>query len=130
MLAKTLTSAEHEIGATPLKVVRLRYYAGMSQGVVVTGGGDESQQLVFNASTGASVSSYEKGYPETPFPFGWHYHELAKRIHRGDFFGMTGRLMDLFAGLSLIYLVTSGMFIYTRIWRQRLKIGLPALFWK
>jgi uncharacterized iron-regulated membrane protein len=129
MLGVTMAAAARVRGDDPVRVIRLRYYAGMPQGVVITGGA-ESRQLVFNAATGARASSYEKGYPKTPFPFGWHFHELVKRIHRGDFFGMTGRWTDLFAGLSLVFLATSGLVMYSKMLNQRRRSGRDGLFWR
>jgi hypothetical protein len=128
MLATTLAATARDAEGTPIKIVRLRNYAGMAQGVVIAGG-DESRQLVFNAATGATASSYEKGYPKTPFPFGWHYHEVVKRIHRGDIFGLTGRWMDLLTGLSLVFLATTGLIVYFKAWSQRRRLGRSGLFW-
>ncbi|HUO22601.1 MAG TPA: PepSY-associated TM helix domain-containing protein [Caulobacteraceae bacterium] len=113
-----------------IKVIRLRYFAGMPQGVIITGGQDDQvQQLVFNASTGKPVSETEPGYPPTGFPFGWQAHETAKNVHRGDIIGLPGRFMDLFAGLSMIYLSVSGIWIYVEMWSRRRKIGQRQVIW-
>jgi uncharacterized iron-regulated membrane protein len=128
MVSVTMAEVDHVRDGVPVRVIRLRYYAGMPQGVVVTGG-SEPRQLVFNAKTGARASSYEKGYPKTPFPFGWHFHESVKRIHRGDFFGMTGRWTDLFTGLSLVFLSTSGLVMYSKMLILRRRMGRKGLFW-
>jgi hypothetical protein len=32
---------------------------------------------------------------------GWQAHQIAKQVHRGDYIGLSGRWMDLAAGLSL-----------------------------
>jgi hypothetical protein len=86
-----------------LKVIRLRYFAGMPQGAIVTGG-DDNKQMVFNAQTGRAVSETEPGYPPVGFPFSWQAHQLAKDVHRGGIIGLSGRFMDLFAGLAMFYL--------------------------
>jgi uncharacterized iron-regulated membrane protein len=106
---------------TPMKVVRLREYAGMPQGVVVTGGTRESTQLVFNAQTGRPVSETEPGYPPVGFPFGWQAHQWGKAIHRGSVIGLPGRFMDLFAGLSLLFLSISGIVMYVDYWKKTRK---------
>lgn len=113
----------------PARAVRLRVYAGMPQGVVVTGA-DEAEQLVFNASSGRRASQTEPGYPETGFPFGWQAHQIAKQVHRGDFIGLSGRWMDLFAGLAMIYLSISGVVMYVDMWKKRRSIGRHGLVWK
>lgn len=124
MLATTLAAN----GPTPIRIIRLRSFAGMPQGVVITGGA--AKQRVFNAETGQRVSMTERGYPYTGFPFGWREHELMKQIHRGDIIGLPGRFMDLFAGLSLIFLSGSGLWMYLDLWRRRRTKGRKALFWQ
>jgi uncharacterized iron-regulated membrane protein len=108
--------------------VRLRYYGGMSQGVVVSGG-PAARQLVFNTATARGVSLTEPGYPPTGFPFGWQAHQIAKSVHRGDFFGLTGRIIDLLAGLSMIYLSVSGIVMYWNMWTRRRAQGRKAFIW-
>jgi len=100
----------------------------MPQGVLITGG-DDTQQLVFNADTGKRASMTEPGYPYTGFPFGWEEHELVKKIHRGDALGIPGRLMDLFAGFSLVFLSASGLVMYLDLLRRRRRSGRNQLFW-
>lgn len=129
MLATTMRAARAEAPGDSFKVVRLRTYAGYSQGVVVTGG-DRPQQLVFNARTGDGMTTSEPGYPSVPFPFGWHAHQIAKSIHRGDWFGMTGRWIDLLAGVALSYLSLSGIVLYYQMWRKRRDSGRGKLVWK
>ncbi len=111
MLTTTLDAYNRLEGDRPIKVIRLRYFAGMPQGVIIAGGAT-TQQLVFNAKTGAGVTSSEPGYPYMGFPFGWREHELMKKIHRGDILGIPGRVMDLLSGLALIYLSASGLWLY------------------
>ena len=128
MLSTTLSSYYATQGPTPIKVLRLRYFAGMPQGVVVTGG-ENTRQLVFNTDTGRRASMTEPGYPYTGFPFGWEEHELMKKIHRGDIFGVAGRVMDLFAGLSMVFLSVSGLAMYVDLLRRRRRGGRKQLFW-
>lgn len=124
MLHTTLAA----VPGTPIKVIRLRIFAGMPQGVVITGG--DTAQLVFNATTGHTAGETEPGYPYSGFPFGWQEHELVKQIHRGDYFGLTGRWMDLLAGLSMVFLSISGMVMYADLYAKRRKLGRSAIFWK
>ncbi len=128
MLETTLSAYRSTHGTTPIKVLRLRYFGGMPQGVLITGG-DDTQQLVFNADTGKRASMTEPGYPYTGFPFGWEEHELVKKIHRGDALGIPGRLMDLFAGFSLVFLSASGLVMYLDLLRRRRRAGRKQLFW-
>lgn len=128
MLGKTLSAFHAAESDTPIKVLRLRYFSGMPQGVLITGGGD-TRQLVFNAETGKRASMTEPGYPKVAFPFGWEEHELVKQIHRGDAFGVPGRLMDVFAGLSLVFLSSSGLIMYLDLLVRRRRAGRKQMFW-
>jgi uncharacterized iron-regulated membrane protein len=128
MLETTLAAYHSTQDDMPIKVLRIRYFSGMPQGVIVTGG-DDTRQLVFNADTGRRASMTEPGYPDVAFPFGWEEHELVKQIHRGDAFGVPGRLMDVFAGLSLVFLSLSGLIMYLDLWRRRWRAGRKQMFW-
>jgi uncharacterized iron-regulated membrane protein len=128
MLGTTLSAYRANHGVTPIKVLRLRYFSGMPQGVIITGG-DDTRQLVFNAVTGKRAGMTEPSYPYTGFPFGWEEHELVKQIHRGDALGIPGRLMDLFAGFSLVFLSASGLIMYVDLLRRRRRGGRKQLFW-
>ena len=128
MLQTTLDAYNAAVPNAPVRVLRLRYFGGMPQGVIVTGE-KEARQLVFNATTGRRASETEPGYPTTGFPFGWQAHQWAKSVHRGDMFGLSGRFMDLFAGFSMIYLSISGIAMYYELWSKRQRTGRPGLFW-
>jgi len=128
MMQVTLSSVREKTNNAPIRVIRLRNYSYYPQGVVITGG-DDTRQLVFNAATGRPMSETEPGYPPVGFPFGWVAHQTAKSVHRGDFFGLPGRLMDIFAGLSLLYLCINGIALYVELWWERRKDGKWNPFW-
>ncbi len=110
-----------------IKVIRLRYFAGMPQGVVVSGA--DTHQYVFDATSGREAWLYETGYPRTGQTFGWQVDETFKMIHRGDYFGLPGRILSLLAGFGLLYLCVSGGMMYWEVYRARRKRGKKALFW-
>jgi uncharacterized iron-regulated membrane protein len=129
MSRTTLAAASKASDAPSPRVVRLRTYGGMPQGVVITG--DEvARQLVFDARTGQPAGLYEAGYPKTPMPFEWGAHETWKRLHRGDYFGLTGRWMDLLSGLAILFLTISGIVMYLQVRRARVRTGRRGVFWK
>jgi len=111
MLRTTLAALHVARPDAAIKVLRLRYFAGMPQGLVVTGG-QEVQQFAFNASTGELARFQGPGYPETGMTFGWQWDQWMKKIHRGDAIGLSGRWMSLLTGLSLLYLSLSGTVMY------------------
>ena len=129
MLETTLTAAHEAKADNEIKVIRLRYFAGYQQGVVVSGLDPDTQQLVFNAATGKKMSETEPGYPQTGFPFGWQAHQTAKQIHRGSYFGLTGRMMDLLSGIAMAYLSISGIVLYWNMWQKRHAAGKSKPVW-
>lgn len=128
MLQVTQAAFAKTEGRRPIEAVRLRSFAGMEQGVVITARPDV-QQLIYDASNGRRVTETEPNYPPTAFPLGWQIHEMLKRVHRGDYFGLTGRLMDLLAGLSMAFLSVSGIVLYVQLWSARRRRGRAALVW-
>jgi uncharacterized iron-regulated membrane protein len=114
---------------TQIKVLRLRTYAGMTQGVIIAGT-QPTRQLVFNAKTGQSASLTEPGYPTSGFPFGTQVHENIKHFHSGHMFGLPTSFMNLFAGLSLIFMSLSGIWMYLDLWWKRRNAGRAAFIWK
>jgi uncharacterized iron-regulated membrane protein len=129
MTVTTLDAMRQLHPDTPVKAIRLRIYGQMKQGVVITGG-DATDQLVFNADTGRPASLSEPSYPQSGFPFGVQVHENIKHFHSGAMFGIPTRLMNLFGGLSLIFLAVSGLVMYFDMWLKRRKGGRSNLVWK
>jgi uncharacterized iron-regulated membrane protein len=129
MLHTTLASYRAADPGAPVRAIRLRIFAGMMQGIVVTGGA-EARQLAFNAATGGRAHLSERGYPGTDVTWGWQVSQTAKQIHRGDIIGLSGRWIDLLSGLALLYLVLSGAVLYYQLWSNRRRRGKGALFWR
>ena len=128
----TLRSMQSMHAGTPIKVIRLRTNGTMKQGAVIAE--DErpgwAQQLVFNAESGKPASLTEPEYPRSNFPFGVQTHENMKHFHSGEMFGVSGQTMNLFAGLSLLFLSISGLTVYIEMWLKRRKAGRGSFFWK
>jgi uncharacterized iron-regulated membrane protein len=129
MLRQTLTAYRASGQVGPIKVVRLRFFAGMPQGIVVAGSGDATRQSIFNAQTGAPAGLSGPNYPYTGFPLGWQLHEWVKQVHRGDAFGIPGRVMSLLSGIALAFLSVSGATLYLDLLRRRRRAGRKQLFW-
>lgn len=51
------------------------------------------------------------------------------RFHRGDLLGLPGRWLGLACGLALFTLGLTGLSVYLKIYRQRLKLRRFSLFW-
>ena len=128
MAVATLNNYHAAMPKIGLRAIRLRNYAGYAQGVVISGEA-EPQQLVFDTKTGRRLSLTEPGYPEVGLPLGWQVHQWAKFIHRGEAFGLSGRMMSLLSGFAMIYLSISGIVMYWELWNRRRKAGKTAVFW-
>jgi hypothetical protein len=118
MLRSTLSAYHSASPDSPIKLLRLRYFAGIPQGVVVRGGAD-THQFAFNTATGSRASFQGPGYPVTGMTFGWQWDQIFKQIHRGDVIGLTGRWISLLTGLSLLFLSISGAVMYFEPWRRK-----------
>ena len=116
-------------GNTGIKVLQLRYFAGYAQGVIV-GAAPATTQHVYNTATGAEMSMTEPGYPTVSFPLGWDWHQRMKRLHRGDFFGLTGRWLDFAGACGALYLLISGIVMYLDMRGRRVKSGRTQWIWK
>jgi uncharacterized iron-regulated membrane protein len=128
MMATTLDAMRRDHPDAAMKVMRLRAFGSMKQGVVVSAA-EPPEQWVYNAESGRSASLTEAGYPRTNFPFGVQIHEAMKHFHSGAMFGLPSRFMSLFAGLSLLFLSVSGLVVYLDLWGRRRKSGRKALVW-
>lgn len=128
MLHTTLAAYAADKTGEPIRVLRLRSFAGLKQGVVVTGG-EDAQQFPYDATTGEAASLSGPTYPETGQTFGWQVDQVVKGIHRGDAIGMTGRWMSLLTGFALLFLSISGTIMYVSLWNKRRKSGRLSLFW-
>jgi uncharacterized iron-regulated membrane protein len=129
MLHATLAAYRRVAPGEPIKVIRLRYFAGIPQGVVVGGEGEHTRQVAFETATGRVASLSGPTYPATGQPFGWQVSQTFKGIHSGDFLGLAGRFISLLTGLSLLFLAVSGAATYLDLWSKRRKLGRRGLFW-
>lgn len=114
---------------TPIRVLRARIWYGQKEGVVVTAT-IPTRQRVYNTDIGREQGLNSPLYPANPFPFGLGVHEWVKHFHSGELLGLPARLLDLIAGLSLVFLSGSGIWMYVELWRKRAKSGRRTLFWR
>ncbi len=129
MTRATLAAYHATQGKMGIKVLQLRYFSGYAQGVVIAADPATSQH-VYNTATGAAMSMSEPGYPKVSFPLGWEWHQRMKRLHRGDFFGLPGRWLDLAGACGALYLLISGGVMYWTMRRRRVAGGRTGWIWK
>jgi hypothetical protein len=128
MLHTTLAAFRAAEPGETIRVLRLRSFAGIAQGVVVKGG-EDAQQFAYEATTGQRAGLSGPTYPQTGQTFGWDADQFFKGIHRGDAFGLTGRWMSLLTGFALLFLSISGTIMYASMWNKRRRAGKPNPFW-
>ena len=129
MTGQTLAAFSSDQPGVAMRRLRVRQFAKMAQGVVITAE-EEPRQLVYNLATGKPASLSEPEYPFSGFPFGVQMHEDIKRFHRGDLLGMPGRWMNLLSGFALLFLSVSGIVMYLDMWRKRRAGGRAAFLWR
>lgn len=57
------------------------------------------------------------------------FHGLMIRLHTGQYFGATGIILVMAAGLALLFLCVSGGILYFQMWRNRRDRGKSSVFW-
>jgi len=129
IITRTLAAFRADEPATPIRAIRAREWYGQAEGVVVTAT-NPTRQRVYNAASGREQSLSSPLYPPSPFPFGTDVHEWVKHFHSGELFGLPAQALDLLAGLALVFLSASGLWMYVEMWRKRAASGRRGLFWK
>ena len=57
------------------------------------------------------------------------FHGVMIRLHTGQYFGATGIILIMAAGLVLLFLAISGGLLYFQMWRNRRSRGKSLIFW-
>ena len=129
LLKTTLAAAHRAEPQARFNSVWLRVSGEMTQGIVTTGVPDV-QQLTFNALTGERLLPDSASLPPTGYVLRWDVHQITKRIHRGDYFGFTGRWMDVACGIALLILGGTAIVMYLDMLARRRAIGRHGWFWR
>jgi len=84
----------------------------------------------FNSATGAWTNPATAGVPAaSPYVGSLHWHQILKRLHRGDIIGVNGRWVLVTADLCLLFLATSGIVMYFQMLARRRRVGAKGWFW-
>lgn len=129
MAKTTLAAYRRDEPTGAIRVLRVRAFGAMKQGVIVTGDA-EPRQVAYNTATGKPVGLTEPEYPTSGFPLGVAVHEWDKAFHSGMMFGLSGRWINLLAGAALIFLSLSGIVMYLQMWGKRRETGRSSFLWK
>lgn len=123
-LAHSATGKSHIRGGE----VTIRLSA--TNGLIAVVGSEASNLVAFDPMTGET-----RAMPSPPPPLSEYVvqrmelHKLLERLHRGTFLGKAGGWLSLLGGLSLLFLLISGSWMYVDLLVQRARQGKKALFW-
>ncbi len=92
------------------------------KGQIVTVNLAESRPVRIDITTGALLP------PMPPQEKGWHY--VLQDIHAGYFAGTVGRVVSALAGLGMLVLSATGLFVYLNLFRRRFRMGRKNPFWR
>jgi uncharacterized iron-regulated membrane protein len=113
-----------------ITAIQLVVRNGIAKGLV-TLGGSKPHILAFDAHSGAEVSDWSTGGVQVGHGYFTDWHQVLKRLHRGDIVGsFAGRYLDMAAGLALLYLLVSSIFLYFDMKMRRAKTGRAGWFWR
>jgi hypothetical protein len=113
-----------------ITAVQLVVHDGLSKGLA-TLGGTKPRILAFDAHTGLAVSDWATAGVQVGQGYFADWHQMLKRFHRGDILGsFAARYVDLAAGLALLYLVVSSLFLYFDMRKRRQQTGRSGWFWR
>jgi uncharacterized iron-regulated membrane protein len=136
LLANTIRAARRLDPDGRITSVWLRVAGNITEGIVtealdhVTPDIPKTRQLTFNADTGEQLLPDSPSLPRTGYWMRWDIHQIVKRLHRGDYFGLTGRWMSVATGMALLILASTGVLMYADMLRRRGRIGRRAWFWR
>lgn len=96
-----------------------------------------------NNATPVSVNAQDGSLIATPVapaaePTPWYndaatrvrIHDFLQDLHRGTIIGLSGQVLDIFTGLSFVFLSISGAVMYFQLYLRRRKSGNKQWFWK
>jgi uncharacterized iron-regulated membrane protein len=57
------------------------------------------------------------------------WNHFMKEIHSGEYFGPFGIIINIVAGVALLFFAVSGMWMYLSMYARRQKNALKGMFW-
>ena len=119
-LARALAAAHLASPGSPVLDIELRK-RGESALARVTVASPEPQRLSFDADSGEAAK---------PPPGPRDLRLTLIRLHRGDWFGVTGTVISVLCGVALTTIAFTGLWVYVQMFRRRLQLGRYGVFWK
>jgi uncharacterized iron-regulated membrane protein len=128
LLANSLARMRDAATGTRIASMELSARGGVPH-VDVLFAGPGGHMQTFDARS-SDLSTQKSGDPtHASQPLRLRLRSLAINLHQGGIIGVSGGWLGWTCGLALLTLVTTGLVVYFRIYRQRLKLRRPGLFW-
>jgi uncharacterized iron-regulated membrane protein len=129
-LATPISAALESVGSMRYASVDLRMVGEVPRLEFAEASGERSTMRRFYADTAAPMTQQvADGDTGAPPPDNVTKRNTLKAWHRGNIIGMTGQVLGLLVGLSLITLLVTGVVLYFKLWAARRKAGRPGFFW-
>jgi hypothetical protein len=129
-LASGISAALAAVGDMPVASVELRMVGTTARLQLAQASGERSTMRRFHADTGAPISAdSDDGDASARAAPNVVRRNNLKAWHRGNVAGLPGQFIGLLAGLTLIVLSVTGIFVYFQLWNARRRTGRRAFFW-
>lgn len=91
--------------------------------------GPGGHMQTFDARNGDLPAQTVSDSLREPQPLRLRLRSIAIHLHQGGIIGVSGGWLGWTCGLALFTLVMTGLVVYLRLYRQRLKLRRHSLFW-
>lgn len=118
-IEQALLTAERQRPDFPVQKVEIAWRGDTGQAVVAT-----NQRI--GPSVTVDLATGEATYVERPPRT---LRTIFILLHSGKYFGQAGLILIMLAGIALLVLSFTGLWVYLEMWRRRRKAGKRGLFW-
>ena len=130
MLKTAFNAARQRSPDAEIAIIRLVVHEGVPK-ALVTYAGRQPVTVAFDPLRGTPVDDYATSGRQHGQGYFADWHQVVKRMHRGDILGgFSGRYVDIAAGFAIAWLVLSAIAMYVELLRRRVTAGRRGLFWR
>jgi len=127
--ASGISAARVSVGDMPVASAELRMVGATARLQFAEASGARSTMRRFYAASGAPMAGDDDESSQPRDAPNVTRRNNLKAWHRGNVAGLPGQFIGLLAGLALIVLGITGIFVYFQLWKARRRSGRRAFFW-
>ena len=128
LLENSLARMRRSAPGTRIASIELSVRGGVPHAdVIFAGPGGRTQ--TFDARSGELSAQPAGGSLHESRRLRLRLRAIALGLHQGGIIGVAGGWLGWSCGMALLTLVTTGFFVYLRLYRQRCRLRRRALFW-